>query len=68
MNASKSKKLDTRKVSRLIVEYNAVHLELIQMNAFFSGYVGANLILFLGFGISVFTDFCCSETRFVPTS
>lgn len=30
------------------MEYNAVHLELIHLNKFFCGYVGANLILFLG--------------------
>lgn len=44
MSVSKSKPIDNRKLSRLIIEHNIVHYDLIQINDFFKSFVGFNLI------------------------
>lgn len=47
LDASSSKQIN-RKLSRLLFEHNKVHLEMLEMNALFSGFVAVNLVhLFL---------------------
>lgn len=49
MNVSKTKLVDNRKLSRLIVEYNRVLFELTQMNNFFKNYIGTSFFHFFLF-------------------
>ena len=44
LNARRTKMTDNRKLSRLLFEHNKVHVELQEMNAFFSNIVACNLI------------------------
>lgn len=50
-----SKSINNRKLSRLIIEHNQVHHDLIRINEFFRNFVGFNVIS--SFGLSVTMSF-----------
>ena len=52
-----NKKLNNRKLSKLLYDYNHVHTELEVMNRFFQKHVGYNLVHF--FILGVLTTFSC---------
>ena len=43
-----AKPINNRRLSRLIFDHNRVHLELLEMNAFFSSFVAVNLVHLFG--------------------
>ena len=44
LNAPGAKLINNRSLSRLIIEHNKIHVELQEMNTFFSRFVGVNLV------------------------
>lgn len=62
VNAEPIKSVCDRKLARLIVENNAAHLELIELNNFFKFYAGFNLVGFFFFAILL--SFVALETDF----
>ena len=48
-----SELIDNRKLSRMIIEHNRVHYDLMLINDFFKSYVGFNLIIFFALGVTV---------------
>ena len=44
LNAPEAKLINNRRLSRLLLEHNRVHVELQEMNTFFSRFLGVNLI------------------------
>ena len=44
------KRIDNRKLFRLVVEHNRIHRDLILINDFFKFYIGFNLVSFFAFG------------------
>ena len=48
LSASKAKLINNQRLSRLLLDHNRVNLELLEMNAFFSNFIGANLVHLFG--------------------
>ena len=48
-----SERISNRKLSRLIIDYNQVHYELIQINDFFKYQLGFNLISVYAIGLTL---------------
>ena len=53
MRTKSVSRIDNRKLSRLVIEHNKVHHDLILINDFFKFYVGINLIAFMAMGTPV---------------
>lgn len=51
LDASRTKKINNRRLARLIHSYNQVHLELIEMNDCFKNFLGVNLLYFFIYAI-----------------